>query len=223
MMIESNQIEEKLVPELNALGLFCFGWLMMDVEPFKSKTAMLVGNRAGNSAHKMWGILKASPEFKDGKRDPLNRWTERVVGEFASKNDATAIYPFGEKLWPFQQYAKAATGMQSSPLGLLIHPDYGLWQAFRAVLIFEQDISLPLYKEIAHPCDSCMDKPCLRACPVDAFSDNRFSVEDCRGHLRSSDTPRCMTTGCRARAACPIGTPYSHQQIQFHMQAFGGV
>lgn len=213
-------IEVELAPVLGELGLFSFGWLVMPDAPFAGRKAMLIGNRADNGRHLMWDVFTQSPEFLDSRLDPLNRWTQRIVGDIATRYKADAIYPFGEKIWPFQRYAKAATGMKSSPLGMLIHPEFGLWQAFRAVLIFGEGDALDLPHKLNHPCDACAEKPCLSACPVNAFSDEGFEVQACRTHLASNDEPHCMTLGCGARAACPIGVPYSKEQIQFHMNAF---
>ena len=46
----------------------------------------------------------------------------------------------------------------------------------------------------------------------------------CRGHLASGNRPDCMTLGCAARDACPVGRKwrYEEAQLQFHMVAFGG-
>jgi hypothetical protein len=220
-MRSSKAIENELAPALEALGLFCFGWFVMADEPFTGHKAVLIGNRAEGGTHGMWKVFQASAEFVDCSPNSLDRWSSGVIGPIAAEHGATALYPFGERLWPFQRYAKQATGMRSSPLGLLIHPDYGLWQAFRSVLVFGEDITLEARSGLAHPCDTCVEKPCLDACPVGAFSENGFTVADCRRHLKSGDDPDCMALGCRARDACPVGISYEQAQIRFHMKAFG--
>ncbi len=218
-MTDSRTIEQEMAPALEALGLFFFGWFVMADAPFTGRKAALIGNRAKDGRHGMWEAFSSSPEYLDGKSNAMDRWTERVVGEVTG-TDAIPLYPFGAQLWPFQRYAKAATGMQSSPLGLLIHPEFGLWQAFRAVLVFGEDVVLPIPQKLIHPCGECVEKPCLNACPVDAFSTNGFAVDRCRQHLASGDLPDCMASGCRARAACPVGVPYGDEQLRFHMKAF---
>lgn len=72
------------------------------------------------------------------------------------------------------------------------------------------------------PCTSCRDKPCLSACPVGAFTGERYEVAACARHLRTDQAPRCMTLGCRARDACPVAPEkrYRDEQIRFHMEAF---
>ena len=67
-----------------------------------------------------------SPEARDGRADPLDRWSRRVVDALAAALGARALYPFdGPPHWPFQRWARRAEAVHVSPLGLLIHPDYG--------------------------------------------------------------------------------------------------
>lgn len=226
----AEQITSALQPDLAEHGLFILGWLVMDIPPFAGRAAVVIGNHADHSGpgdgsphHPMWEAFRNSGEFGDGAANPLDRWTKRVAGAIAGRAGAVALYPFGETVWPFQRWAAAATGMRASPLGLLIHPEHGLWIALRAVLVFDGPVSLPARAEkMIHPCDDCLAKPCLSACPVNAFSDDGFDVAGCRRHLSGGGEPRCMVLGCRARAACPVGTPYGEEQIRFHMQAFAG-
>lgn len=217
-MLTSKQLDLQLKPMLEAHGLYSFGWFKMD----DGCCAVLIGNHVKDQKHLMFDALKTSPEYKDGQADPMNRWTKRVVCAIADELDIEARFPFGETIWPFQMYAKQATGMKTSPLGILMHPEFGLWTAFRAVLIFNEPVSLekPLTKH--HPCDSCETKPCLTSCPVSAFSNKGLDVSACFAHLDSKNEPDCLNLGCRARAACPVGVPYSNEQIAFHMKAFRG-
>ena len=79
----------------------------------------------------------------DGEPDPLNRWTRRVIEPIAESFGARAAYPFGEPGWPFQRWALRAETLYASPLGILIHPEYGLWHAWRAALLFDERLPLP--------------------------------------------------------------------------------
>ena len=42
-----------------------------------------------------WTIFRASPEVGDGAPDPLDRWSERVIGALAARLGAAALFPFG--------------------------------------------------------------------------------------------------------------------------------
>ena len=43
----------------------------------------------------------------------------------------------GRPWLPFQQWARKAEPVHVSPLGVLIHPDYGLWHSYRGALCFD--------------------------------------------------------------------------------------
>jgi Fe-S-cluster-containing hydrogenase component 2 len=74
----------------------------------------------------------------------------------------------------------------------------------------------------AHPCETCIEKPCLSACPVGAFSATGYDVTACAQHVGAVAGSECMSRGCLARRACPVGRSfaYSPQQAGFHMRAF---
>ena len=221
---------------LKALGLSASGVFKIPAElcpqgqgALADKPAIMIGNSGGE----MWEVLRLSPEFSDGLPNPMNRWTEREITALAHDIGVHAIFPFDEPYWPFQRLARIATGIQPSPLGLLVHPRFGLWQALRSVLIFESDAEIVNQfnalegelNNLIHPCDSCEDKPCLTACPVGAFTGEELKVDLCFGHLDSGADPKCMTLGCRARDACPVGVEhrYDNAQVQFHMRSYRGV
>jgi hypothetical protein len=169
-----------------------------------------------------WSAFAASVEARDGMADPLDRWSRRVVGELARRYAAFDIYPSGNPRWPFQQLAQRCETVRPSPIGLLIHPRWGLWHAYRGGLIFDQRIDLPTSAVAEHPCDGCAAKPCLTSCPVDAFKDGAFDVEACTNHVQSAAGVECRERGCRARRACPIGAEwkYGEEHARFHMDAF---
>jgi hypothetical protein len=170
-----------------------------------------------------WSAFESSPEFGGGGPDPLDRFSTRIVGRLAGDLGATALFPFGGPPYlPFQRWAMRAEPVAQSPLGLLIHPDYGLWHSFRGALGFAEAIEIPEVAKAASPCESCEARPCLSACPVGAFSPGRYDVEACAAHLRSVEGNSCVSGGCRARRACPVGHGFSYarEQAAFHMAAF---
>jgi epoxyqueuosine reductase QueG len=107
-------------------------------------------------------------------------------------------------------------------LGILIHPEYGLWHAYRAALLFAESIELPPRADARSPCDTCAGKPCLSACPVHAFTNTGFDDRACTGHITQAAGRPCMDGGCLARNACPVAPAlrYGAPQLQFHMAAF---
>jgi epoxyqueuosine reductase QueG len=154
--------------------------------------------------------------------DSMDDWTRATVDPLAKQLDAQAVYPFDKPAQPFLTWARKGGAGHTSPLGLNIHPQYGLWHAYRAALLFPVVFDIPRLKQGTHPCDSCSDKPCLAACPVSAFDGQSYAYKTCGKHILSTTGEDCMTQGCKARNACPVGTHFRYHplQIQFHMRAF---
>jgi hypothetical protein len=179
-------------------------------------TILLVGN-AGPG---MWQAFAAT---KPGGADPLDTWSKSVLGDIARRFDATPLFPSdGPPYLPFQRWAMKAEPVSPSPLGILIHPDYGLWHGYRGALAFADMLPLPRRDERPSPCNSCTDRPCLSTCPVAAFGEAGYDVPACANHLRERAGEDCMALGCRARRACPVDRDYIYQpeQASFHMAAF---
>jgi len=178
---------------------------------------------AGFAGRGGWDAFAGSAEARDGADHPLDRWSRRVIDALARDLGATAHFPFGgPPFWPFQQWARRAEPVHPSPVGLLIHPTYGLWHSYRGALGFKQALDLPEGAAAASPCDSCRERWCLNACPVGAFSSAGYDVAACAGHLKRPAGADCMELGCRARRACPVGAEHAYgpEQAGFTMQAF---
>jgi hypothetical protein len=194
----------------------------------------------GNAGPAMWETF--APHI-DGERNPLDRWTKRVVDPLAEEFGARALYPFGPDAPPFQRWALRAETLHASPLGILIHPEYGLWHAYRAALLFAERLELPPRADAPSPCESCAEKPCLSACPVGAFTAGvsplplrarmplslvkgagegevegarpqpNYDVAACGAHIASPEAD-CLAVGCHARSACPVGEEWRYAEAQ---------
>ncbi|MDP6952821.1 MAG: hypothetical protein QGF53_08680, partial [Alphaproteobacteria bacterium] len=152
----------------------------------------------------------------------LDVWSDAVLGGVAEACGATAVFPFSKPPLPFQRWAGRAEPCYSSPLGILVHPDYGLWHAFRGGLAFAERLDLPPADERSSPCDACPHRPCLTTCPVSAFSEAGYDVPACVAYLDENHDGDCLAEGCRARRACPVGlaSRYEPAQANFHMAHF---
>ena len=103
-----------------------------------------------------------------------------------------------------------------------MHPQYGLWHAYRGALLFDVELPVAPPHDSNHLCDACTGKPCLKACPVDAYSAAGFAHRDCLAHVRGADGAPCRGAGCLDRNACLYGAEYRYpaDMQAFHMAAF---
>ena len=161
---------------------------------------------AGVAGRQGWDAFAASPEARDGGGDPLDRFSRRVIDGVAEALGAVALYPFGgPPHWPFQQWAQRAEPVHPSPIGLIIHPVYGLWHSYRGALGFRAALDLPNAQTAPNPCESCLEKACLRACPVGAFTSAGYDVPACAMHLRQSAGANCLGPVASLGAPVPSG------------------
>ena len=179
----------------------------------------------GNTGTGFWDAVSdpVARAESEGVRDPLDDWSQATVGRIAAAFHARALYPFrGPPYLPFQRWALRCGGFHRSPMGLLVHPDFGTWHAFRGALAFDRALDLPARDERPSPCESCVGKPCLTACPVGAFDGTGYDVPACADHLDTEPGGPCMTRGCLARHACPAGrdAAYPGAQAAYHMRRF---
>lgn len=183
---------------------------------FAGQSLVLIGN-AGPA------MFARFASERDSARDLMDHWTQDVLTPLANELEARVVFPFDTPHPPFLTWARAAGAGHPSPLGMNIHPEFGLWHAYRAAFLFDEAIAVPPAHETKSPCETCMDKPCLATCPVSAFSaGGGYDVPACVTHLGASEGERCRSGGCMARNACPVGLEYfySPDQTGFHMVAF---
>ncbi|VAW01189.1 Ferredoxin [hydrothermal vent metagenome] len=208
-------IKEKFSPHgFKALGVFTIE--ASDKVPVEGGvSAVLIGNYGGE----MFDRYAAA---RDPLTQTMDEWTQHVIDPLARDLNATALYPFSKPALPFQKWARRAKAGRQSPLGLNIHPVYGMWHGYRAFLIFDRLVELDIPPGDEHPCFGCADTPCLTACPVEAFDGVQYDVEKCGGYLMKVSSIDCHNKGCASRLACPVGTEYAYtaEQMQFHMTAF---
>lgn len=190
-----------------------------DVPPVATGTPACTVVLAGNAGPLMWRAFDAA---RAGGPMTLDAWSGRVLAELGARLGARALFPFERPYLPFQRWAVRAEACHPSPLGLLIHPNYGLWHGYRGALLFAEAMGLPPPDLRPSPCASCAARPCLSACPASAFGRTGYDVPACARHLAGPPEAACMDLGCLARRACPIGRDYRYEpaQARFHMRAF---
>ena len=173
-------------------------------EQAPARSVLLVGNVSGA----VW------PHFDRWRQlqptdlaNPLDTWSRQILESVAGEVGGRAVMPGDRPYHPFQQWAMRAERLRPSPLGILMHPVFGLWHAYRGALLLEEELDLPHVEAQNHPCDTCPGKPCLMACPFSAHSELGFDYPGCVAHLRTQ--PTCLGA-CLDRNACPYAIEYRY-------------
>lgn len=186
---------------------------------------------AGQAGPSLWE--RFAGERRD-EPDPLDAWSARALGAVAAATGAVLVLPHeGPPYAPFQRWAARALGLASSPLGILIDPEVGLWHALRGALLFAGRLEpgpgwRPPPAVHGSPCADCAERPCLEACPAAAYGRppaqgaTRFDAAACAAHVTAPAGAACRDGGCLARRACPVGRAHAYgaAQQRFHLEAF---
>lgn len=169
-----------------------------------------------------WATFTSSDEWRDQKPDPVDRWSTRVVTRLAERFGARALFPFGGPPWhPFFSWALRSGRAWSSPVSLLVHDQAGLLVSYRGALAMPERLNLP--EAPSSPCETCVDRPCVTACPASALTDQGYDVPACKAYLSTTEgTQTCMSAGCQVRRACPVSQNYARDpdQSAYHMGQF---
>ena len=211
-MTQAARTLAELLPAAQAAQLDIFGALHEGGD-----TVVLLGPHEPG----FWATFSGSPEYADGAPDPLDRWSKRVIRPLAQAWGGAALFPSdGPPFAPFFRWAQESGRAWPSPVPFLVHDRAGLMVSYRGAVRLPGHWALPAAGP--SPCASCPDKPCRRACPVNALSPKFYDLEKCHEYLDTTPGRDCMTQGCAARRACPLSTTYGRlpQQSEFHMRAF---
>ncbi len=197
--------------------------------PARQRSALFPSTRAiiviGNAGPSMWSAfvddLRGHPEHLRDEEHPVDAFVARAL----TRADA-ALGPYPRRWFhasatadvhvDFRVLAELAGLGARSRLGLAIHPVHGPWIGLRAACFL--DAELPFDGPIASVCDGC-PAPCVTACPAGALATGAWAVDTCAAFHGTSDL--CDDT-CHARVACPVGTPYTHDQRLYHYNRAAG-
>lgn len=190
-----------------------------DDTPESCKTLLLLGPDEPD----FWPNFTQSPEWNDGKPDPMDRWSSRVITAWATELRATALFPFGgAPFQPFYRWALRTGRIHSSPVQFLVHDQAGLFVSFRGALALTDHIDLPVPPP--NPCQSCSGRPCATACLSGALQSDGYDVPKCKTFLQTQAGSANMTSGCNVRRACPVSKGFGRADVQsaYHMRQFTG-
>jgi ferredoxin len=176
----------------------------------------------GSGGPAFFDRFDGGPEATDNAPDPLDRYTERVirraVGAALDPGGSVHVvhFPFGVRpLIPFQRLGRGAGLGGPGPLGLQIHPTFGPWWAYRALIVLDRP--LPAAAPPGDGCAGC-DAPCVGACPAGAVARGGFDIVACQARRLVAEPCRLS---CVARITCVRGPEhrYRDEELAFHMRA----
>jgi cyanocobalamin reductase (cyanide-eliminating) / alkylcobalamin dealkylase len=173
--------------------------------------AVVVGNT--RALWPVWLDALASEPALAAASDPLDAYTERVLGDVVARLGAPASVRFahetGPRTLPIQRIAHAAGLAFLTETHMSVHPTYGPWIALRAVLSVAVAGPQGAPAPMAHPCGGCGHgcRPAFeRALATLAGAPSEANA---RAHWRA---------WLDCRDACPVGREhrYSDAQIHYH-------
>ncbi|MEX0969925.1 MAG: ferredoxin [Paracoccaceae bacterium] len=205
-----------LEAELAAQGLAVLGgFYPTPDDALPGETLLLIGPDGAN----FWPHFTQCPEWANGRNNPVDRWSTRILSGIATAQGGTALFPFGGPPYhPFYQWALRSGQVWASPVALLVHATQGLFVSYRGALVLPRRMELAT--AATKPCAGCA-KPCLGACPAHALTGAGYDVPRCHDYLSTPAGQDCMVRGCAVRRACPVGQNLrSAAQSAYHMQRF---
>ncbi|PCI28862.1 MAG: hypothetical protein COB67_05475 [SAR324 cluster bacterium] len=170
-----------------------------------------------NGGRVFWDRLQ---EAEIDSSNPVDDYTIRIIDRYTREclqgNSTQLLYPSSTG-FPLQQLGELAGWGVSSPLGLEIHHDFGLWFAYRAVLLTQVKLPLRVETPTLSPCRNCQTQACIASCPAKAaHMEKTFAWQACSLNRLKLDSP-CQDQ-CPARLACPYAVEHQYpgQQIRYH-------
>ncbi len=121
----------------------------------KKKSLILLGS----GGKTLWDKIpdKTCPHPFDSYSKETMQW---LIEEAKLKN-ADILFPFSDRILPLQKIGRHFSFAAQSPIGPDISHEFGLWFAYRGVIL--TDTTLESSQKIPAPfaCESCISKPCL--------------------------------------------------------------
>jgi len=201
--------------ELRAAGLVLQGvlattGLTLPVEAARFRQLLVFGH----AGRRIWQASSARSE----EDDRLDRFSEGLVVDFMRRidlDDFHLLYPRDYLAVDLSELGERLGWQHRSPMGIGVHPEYGTWFAYRAVVAADTDYE-PTQERSPHPCHTCQARPCITACPASAVDEAAFNFGACAEH-RLGQASSCASQ-CLARLACPVGAAhrYDDEQIGYH-------
>lgn len=206
------------------------------------QTLLLVAS--GGTA--LWDAMNrhhsGAPTAESATDDPIDRYSATTLAScldrFTTSADRALLYPtepgVAAELYTgarpvshvsLQQLGTLAGWHQPSPMGIGIHRTFGLWFAYRALVLIdwpsdESSVKSATYATESEDdlvCKNCKTLDCVTHCPAGAVTEQGLPDMQACSDYRVSENSACQTQ-CLARMSCPVGQSvrYHDPQIKYH-------
>lgn len=171
-----------------------------------------------NAGYKFWQSMK---DAKVEGEDPIDQYSTTIVQRYSQHfldAEFELLYPSDYPV-SLRTIGSKTGWSHDSPMGISIHPEFGLWFAYRALFMVSTPLPASQPIQLKHPCESCVDKPCQAVCPASAVTEmGAFDLDTC-ARFRIEDDSICGFQ-CLSRISCPVGAEYRYvpEQMKYHYQ-----
>jgi len=191
-----------------------------------AQSIIVVANGGGDFWRAFTAHAAANPGWRE-RANPLDDFTRAAVEDAIAPSvraqgvRCTPLYPFmaGAPTLNFMELGKLAGLAGPSIVGVVVHPVYGPWIAFRAALLVDVAIDAPGAALGFDPCPGCTARSCVAACPAQAVSSGAgWDIPKCLTHRVEREVD--CAPRCHARVACVIGPQhrYPDDELAYHQR-----
>jgi hypothetical protein len=192
--------------------------LVAPLEPAPFERQLILFGHAGR---RLWecvqaeGIHSAHP-IDDYSVRTVERWRALALPQARSRG----VFPGTQRIG-LQRLGAIAGWHRAAPFMVGIDSVWGSWFAYRVAILTDTAIPASAPVDNGYPCDSCVDKPCITACPARALFSGSLNLSACNAGRLAPDST--CSLGCLARSACPVGAEHRYEESQIRHSAAGSL
>ncbi len=178
----------------------------------------------GHGGKKLWQQI---PKSYFSQTNPIDNYSIDCFKQWKSKQttqqkdmiQSNLLYPSHTTYhFNLQDLGNKVGWHNSSLLKVGINREFGLWFAYRLLVLTNTQFKSSIVNRTENICLTCSEKPCINACPVNAVTESNYHWQDCFSY-RKQENSLCKKQ-CLARTSCPIAleNKYDDQQMAYHYQ-----
>lgn len=179
----------------------------------------------GHAGRRLWsqvqagGSLSAHP-IDDYSVSTVEQWFTQALPDARYRFVYPRGLPTGQHVG-LQRLGALAGWHHPTPFMVGIDSSWGSWFAYRAAVLADTDLPASPPVDQGHPCEACVAKPCITACPAGALDSGALEMDKCR-EQRLLEGSTCALA-CLARQACPIGIEHRYEDSQIRHSYAGSL